>query len=249
MTHTCQQDSAWYPAIWYSNIKNSDAKVLRTGIFYAARVVQTGKPDIGSVWDSFSEDNWFGLFNSDSVFYLERTKLEIQDVFIEHPCDSAGKKVKTVNRDSCIVLIHGLGSVSSKKIEYVDVFKEDLFPGDTIKFEFLGVEYKIHASGCIDSRNKHNKIRNYKLYLTADLNGHPITELLVARPDRGKWVRIIFAGDIDGDGYLDLFIDTTYDNSQETYTLLHNPLNPNVSSTAMRLTLPLHRHCQRWHHC
>jgi hypothetical protein len=54
------------------------------------------------------------------------------------------------------------------------------------------------------------EIWNYKLYLTASRNGQSIIELLVAQPNfDDQMIKILFAGDIDGDGFLDLIIDTS----------------------------------------
>lgn len=54
------------------------------------------------------------------------------------------------------------------------------------------------------------EVWNYKLYLTADIKGQKQTSLLVAQPDfDDEMVNLIFAGDIDGDGILDLILDTS----------------------------------------
>lgn len=54
------------------------------------------------------------------------------------------------------------------------------------------------------------EVWNYKLYLTAEIKGQKRKSLLVAQPNfDDQMINLIFAGDIDGDGILDLIIDTS----------------------------------------
>jgi hypothetical protein len=51
---------------------------------------------------------------------------------------------------------------------------------------------------------------NYKLYITATIKGEAHKNLLVAQQNfDDQMIKLIFAGDIDGDGILDLIIDTS----------------------------------------
>ncbi len=53
-------------------------------------------------------------------------------------------------------------------------------------------------------------MQNYKLYLTANINGKETTQLLIAQPNfDDNMIEIIFAGDIDGDNLMDFIIDTS----------------------------------------
>ncbi len=80
-------------------------------------------------------------------------------------------------------------------------------------FSFLGIDYKLFATGRkkkVQEDPEAFEVWNYKLFMTASKGGYQITQLLVAQPNFDeKMIEVLFAGDIDGDEMLDLIIDTS----------------------------------------
>ena len=118
----------------------------------------------------------------------------------------------TISKDTSLLLIESLPYLSERKIESYDL-PEFIQPNDTITFKYLNKEYKLFATGGKRKESENSDwyyVWNYKLYLTSIVNGMEQTELLVAcsRFD-DKMIRILFAGDIDGDEKLDLLLDTS----------------------------------------
>jgi hypothetical protein len=142
------------------------------------------------------------------------TKRVIDEVLAESEEEKTGWDVQTVNKDTSIILFEGLNFLSPRNVQQAVLAKEYIFPGDTLRINYLGVDYKIFATG----RKKKLRddpewviVSDYKLYMTAKIKGQQLTSLLVAQPNyEGQMVTLIFAGDMDGDAILDLIIDTSW---------------------------------------
>ncbi len=159
---------------------------------------------------------WFGLFKNKDNYRLSKTKIiakRVYDVILdEKETDKTGWEITTTSKDTSLVLIESLPYLSERKIERYDL-PEYIQPNDTITFKYLNKEYKLFATGGKRKESEESEwyyVWNYKLYLTSIVNGIEQTELLVAcsRFD-DSMIRILFAGDIDGDEKLDLLLDTS----------------------------------------
>lgn len=184
---------------------------------FTTRVLTYGTFHSDEVWESADKEKWFGLFKSNTGFYLQETKLKTKRVYDpildEKESDKTGWEIQTINKDTSIILIEPSIFLKPHKVQQATLSKEQVFPGDTLRINYLGVDYKIYATG---SKKKVQNdpvwfdVWNYKLYLTATIKGQKQTSLLVSQPNfDDQMINLIFAGDIDGDGILDLIIDTS----------------------------------------
>lgn len=210
------EDTIIYDEFYFPDDTNFMAKILTTGVFHE-----------DEVWTGADKLKWFGLFYNQSNVYLAETKItalkvhdEISDYFED---DKTGWEIKTMNQDTAYMLIAGLDFLKNRKIEPFNLPKHQLIPGDSLQFNYLGVEYCIYAAG---NKRKHDEdgvwyeIWNYRLYLAAKINNQWKKDLLVACPSfDDAMIDLIFAGDIDGDGLLDLIIDTSNHYNGTTPTL------------------------------
>lgn len=182
-------------------------KILPVATFHGDEVIENA-----------SQLNWIGLFKGKNGHYLKKTKIKtikVYDLIVdENENDKTGCEVQVLSKDTCLIVIEPLDYLSERNIQAVNLAKYQILPGDTISFKYLDKDYKIFATGC--RRNNKNdstfyEIWNYRLYITTIINGQTINTLLVAKPGfQDNMVSILFAGDIDGDGILDLIIDTSY---------------------------------------
>ncbi|MCG9791728.1 hypothetical protein [Flavobacterium algicola] len=198
-------------------------KVLTVGTFHS-----------DEVWDNADKEKWFGLFQGKTGYYLAETKLKtkrvIDPVVDEDENEKTGWEVKTVNKDTSIILIQALKYLSPHNVQQAILPKEKLFPGDTLRINYLGINYQIYATGSkkkVQDDPEWFSVRNYKLYLTATINGQQHKSLLVAQPNFDEQMaELLFAGDIDGDGILDLIIDTSgHYNATNQTIYLSTPAN------------------------
>jgi|WetSurMetagenome_2_1015567.scaffolds.fasta_scaffold39417_1 hypothetical protein len=209
-------DTIHYDNVYYPKDTQYIFKILTTGIFHG-----------DEVWQTASNENWFGLFKNKGGFYLSETKIltkKIHDPIIdENELDSTGWQVNTVNSDTSLILIQTLEYLESQPVEYFVLSNDQIFPGDTIKFNFLGQDYVLYATGGkrkVQISPEWFEVWNYKLYLTGIKNGKRINDLLVAQSAfDNEMINILFIGDIDGDKLLDLIIDTSGDYNATCPTL------------------------------
>lgn len=174
---------------------------------------------------SATDKKWMGLFKGKDGFYLAATKIRLANVYDavvdEDENQKTGWEVSAEHKDSCYILIESLPYLKERKVEEARLGKNEIYPKDIIRFKYLNIEYGLHAIGRTEKTKGNGLIINdYKLYLSA--NGTKITELLVSNmASEEKMIKILFAGDIDGDQKLDLIIDVSsnYNASQPTLYL------------------------------
>lgn len=166
---------------------------------------------------------WFGVFENEKGYYLEETKIKTTKVFDpvnDKSNEKSGVTVETINQDKSVLLISGSGFLSDHKIEQATLASDAIAPGDTFSFNFHGNDYKLYVARgikIIQDEWQHYDVWNYihyataiKLYLSATKNGQPVTDLLLEKSNfDNEKINIIFSGDIDGDGFPDLIIDTS----------------------------------------
>ncbi len=181
-------------------------KILTTGTFHS-----------DEVWKNADKENWVGLFQSERSFYLAETRIKTIKVYDpiadENENDKTGWNVSTINRDRAIILIEALDFLNPHQVLQAALSKKQIFPGDTLRINYLGITYILFATGekkKVQTEPEWFDVWNYKLYITATIKGKLHKSLLVAKPNfDDQMITLIFAGDIDGDGFLDLIINTS----------------------------------------
>ena len=202
----------------------SQVKVLMLGSFHDEEV-----------WKNAEKEKWFGLFRSSKEQYLSEIIVNISRIFDpitdqDSLNNKTGWLVESINKDDCIALIAGLPFLNNHKIEEKILSKNEILPNEELKFNYLGIDYKLFATGEItkDSLDpSFYEIHNYKLFLKSTKNGKEITDKLVETLNfDDAMINILFAGDIDNDGILDLIIDTSrHYNKTEPTIYLSKPSN------------------------
>ncbi len=198
-------DTITYDEIYFPIDSLLTTKLLTEGTFHEDEVDA-----------SVLNKEWFGLFTEGKKFNLSKTKLIVKrvndPVLDENENEKTAWKINTVINDTSLVLIEVSPFLTERIIENYDL-PQYIYPNDTISFNYLNKDYKLFATGGKRKESENSEwyiVWNYKLYLTSNINGIEQTELLVAtsRFD-DNMIRILFAGDIDGDEKLDLLIDTS----------------------------------------
>ncbi len=213
--NTPASDTLIYPA----SKDKYQAKLLTTGFFHA-----------DEIWPTINKEKWVGIFKNSKGYYIQQTSLKTKRVFDamlddENLNQKTGWKISTNIKDSSILLISGLNMLANKPVEQASLRKNEILPGDTLKFRYMGLNYSLYATGIKKKQFSHAqenyfKVKDYKLYLTVVKNGKTFTQLLAAQPGfDDNMINIIFAGDIDGDNLLDLIIDTSSHYSVTSPTL------------------------------
>ncbi|MEP7267893.1 MAG: hypothetical protein ABI844_09725 [Saprospiraceae bacterium] len=167
-----------------TNVLDNDAITFDYSTFpidssFSAKVLTVGTFHEDEVWKSAKNENWFGVFKGRNGCYISQTKIKTVKVFDpvldeDSLKDKTGWEVEAVNKDTCIVLLAGLDFLSSRKINQTILLKDQIFPGDTLLISYLGIDYKIFATGGkkkVQEAPEWFDVWNYKLYLTATIKG------------------------------------------------------------------------------
>lgn len=211
-----------------SSIETSieDNDVFPVDSLLKTKLLTTGKFHSDEVWKTASKGKWTGIFKDTEGFYLKETTVKtkrVHDDIVDKTNENTGWEVTTSNKDTNFILIEALPFLADRKIQALALSKKIIYPDEEFKVSYLGKEYKIFATGSkkkYDQEIEAYEVRNYKLYLTTNINGRAITQLLAAQVEfNERMIEILFAGDIDGDGILDFIIDTSNDYNYSTPTL------------------------------
>lgn len=180
-------------------------KILRTETFHNDEVEE-----------DFKNKVWFGLFKKDNSYTLSQTQVFIKSVndpiVDENEEDKTGWEVTTSIKDTCIILIEKKPYLNNIEVWNIKV-PANLADNEDFEFNYKNIEYTLFA--LVKKRKERVdaewiEVSDYSLYLRAYENGKETKTLLVAKENIDeRFVEIVFAGDIDGDGRLDLIIDTS----------------------------------------
>lgn len=181
-------------------------KVLMVGTFHGDEVDENA-----------AKQKWFGVFKNKTDCYLAETSLLTKRVFDaivdENENSKTGWQVETTNKDTAILLIEKLNYLSPHNFKAAELQKNTIYPGESIEINYLGNTYKLFATGTknkIEGSEDSFTVEDYQLIVSVEINGVSKKNILVAEKSfDDKMTQILFAGDIDGDGILDLIIDTS----------------------------------------
>lgn len=166
----------------------------------------------------YERKQWVGIFLGDRTYLSEQTEVKFERV--NDPIMDATEEDKTgwqisVENDQkmCLFLLSGL-HLKNENIQHVEIKRDQIFPGDTVKFTFNKTEYLLFASGKkqVDSLSEfYPIIENYSLFIQAKKGNSEITQLLFSNEYFDETMSyLMFVGDIDQDGIPDLLINTTH---------------------------------------
>ena len=143
--------------------------------------------------DTLINKNWVELYKDGKDYYVGKARYSIQKK--EDAC-VGGMTPHLSGKRNTILFVNQL-PVSQGKVKAADVEISDttfLAPGTTSRFAFAGKRYELVAKA-----QGEDVYKNYTLLL----NGERICREAEVN---GAYFRLLFAGDLDGDGKLDLVL-------------------------------------------
>ena len=160
--------------------------------------------DLDSTIESMT---WVGLFSNDNDNSVTcyKTKLKMKPVhspMVDEEGEMSGIKIYCEGyANNPMLLVAGIKIPEGMQIDSYKELKNRLLPGESM---LLG-DNTIKALGTMD---EHGRISDYKLLIAGVKNGTGIEQIFLEQDYfDDSMIRFIWAGDIDRDGFLDLFLD------------------------------------------
>jgi hypothetical protein len=200
---------------------------------FAANIDLPGQMTMAGTWhgDEVSakhDETWLALVETSSGFELQEATISVEivvDEVIDVPPSKTGKKVSVPEGFEPLVLLRGLPQLSPGPVVTIAAPDESLNTTHPARFtldessyrlefkcaaEFLGQE----LADCplqLNNGNKIQTLQDYPIYHPSTTNSTIASE---ASP------RVLWAGDLDRDGLLDLLLDLTNHYNVSAPTLL-----------------------------
>lgn len=161
-----------------------------------------------------------GLFENENVFYLKKTFPKLKKLKADEAFDGSTYKLTIAHNEKKIfeqALILIDAPLKQSKLKHF-ITKKHVLPQETIHIKHKNYSYKIFATGNFITPTKQDNtsyslgdnIRDYKLYISKTFKKKTTTSLLAqAATFDDSMIEILFVGDIDKDGMLDLVIDVS----------------------------------------
>lgn len=164
-----------------------------------------------SVFQSNLESrNWVGLFRNDNKSVTcSKTKLKIEPIhnqMFDEDGEMSGRMISCEGHDNDPMLfIEGIEISKDLQIESYKGLKSRLDIGESMQFG----DITIKALGTRDEESYNIKV--YKLVIIGEKNGTNIEQTFLEQEGfDDAMIEFIWAGDIDKDGFPDLYMDISY---------------------------------------
>ena len=158
-----------------------------------------------------SGEVWLGLYSTPDGYALIPSGITVEtvyDPFVDNAGERTGKVVSVEGQTRPLFLVKGLNIPKRKFIKTLSVEGAILSPGKYLDLRLDGKsEYHLTAYGEGEiGPNGFTSLENYSVELS---KGRLSQELVAYSSTNGAIPTLLWAGDLDGDGQLDLVINAT----------------------------------------
>jgi hypothetical protein len=192
-------------------IAEDTVQILTTGLHHGDEVTAESGPD------------WWGIFPEGDGFTLQQAPVTItieHDVIVDEEGQATGKLVKVPQEAKPVLLVRGIAGLKEGRIDAVktESLPRMLYPGQTDSIRLptwkegtsLGLTALGEARGESDYREV--GIYNYQIKIDYGPQQNRKRQVVLTIPDlqADATPRLVWAGDLDRDGKLDLLFDASY---------------------------------------
>lgn len=150
-------------------------------------------------------EQWLGLFRTDTGFELAETVVEIEyfeDPILDDTGEKTGKAVGVRRDGKPVFMLRGIAGLGEGPVASSFDGWDWLNPGVTKELQLAGKTFSLSAYG--QGEDKWN-IKDYSLTLSSGGVTQEIVRYETCCND--SMPALVWAGDLDGDGALDLYVD------------------------------------------
>ena len=177
----------------------SEIQLLQVGAFHGDEV------------SAKSGEIWLGLYPTPDGHALIPSRITVEtvyDPFVDNAGEQTGKVVSVEEQTPPLFLIKGLSTSERESIKILSDTQTILSPGKSLNLRLDDENESyltVYGEGDVGP-NGFTSLENYSLELS---NGQLSQELLAYGSTNGAIPTLLWAGDLDGDGQLDLLINAT----------------------------------------
>ncbi len=160
-----------------------------------------------------SGESWFALIKKENTYIIEKKIIEISLVFDavldKDESKKTGKKVSIASELNPIALLKDIDGVSEGEVATLKNLSGVLKPGFHKKFNFKQKNFVLKVSAQkVKEESGYEYFKSYKLSLSSKGKSQALLDMPHIDMDAG-FPSVIWAGDIDSDGELDLLMSTS----------------------------------------
>ncbi len=141
--------------------------------------------------------NWLDLFELDGDFFMEQTKHSIKKGIDE----CTGDKLRIISTNRNTILLIDFPTLSIGKVNASIINDSELLPNKSLELLFNETKFTFRSEGI----QSDSGIENFKLFIKTKQGKDEL--LLKMEELEDTVVNLLFAGDIDRDGKLDIILD------------------------------------------
>lgn len=192
-------------------IAEDTVQILTTGLHHGDEVTAESGPD------------WWGIFPEGDGFTLQSAPVTItivEDGLVDDEGEATGKLVKVPQEAEPILLVRGIGAVKEGRIWAVNTesLPRMLYPGqiEVIRLDDHPNRNTLYLAALGEARDEADYrevgIFNYQIKIFNDSDQDRKRQVVLTIPElqADATPRLVWAGDLDRDGKLDLLFDATY---------------------------------------
>ena len=182
---------------------------------YKGNILQESEYHGDEVMDDVNELEWWGLFRKENgdcyVEIADITAEKVNDGILDEPGQKTGWGINVAGKDYPVLLINDLDFIHERDVKEFKLENNIILPGEERTLYYEGAEYTFSATGNEEGNEDYTYITHYELHMSYSKDGEEKKQTLVHIDYfDDSIVQILFIGDIDGDGILDLIVNNSY---------------------------------------
>lgn len=163
--------------------------------------------------------DWWGVFRQGGGIVLQPTSVTVEAVrnpLFEEETEKTAVMIGITQASRPAFLFRGLRGIQAGPLEscHVDLESTQLYPGQEVELKLgkrrLQERARLVVTGSVElpSGAAYPSVGAYQLHLIVGF-GNAVSQMIADLPgvSRGSWPGLVWAGDLDGDGKLDLLLD------------------------------------------